>query len=226
MVIISSPGGMGCSYLLESLERRIATNAFDDSDRLKHCPTPYDSRIPATCTRAVFVWNDPLKAILSLHRRGWLSVQCQKLEGYLFASRSCEVLWEMTSVFSRDVYGIENQAANWIKAPRWPTLFFDMRRIRESRDALANFLCCDASDLELLPRTTYDLTTVPADVQQVYQRLDEKVQSWGEECNWRTLRTMEHGHCTILDPALYGRNAERQSGEQVSRPSPRHVSER
>jgi hypothetical protein len=148
----------------------LRTNCYDDSDGLKHAPYPFDPRYRNfKADGVIYVWNDPLLALLSLERRGWLTIQHKKLGG----KRGFNSLTEVFAMIERegaDVYGF---ARHWRNRAGSIHFQFDWR----SRDhRLEQFLGCQPlEDLRELPRTTYDLTQVPGRVKELYTVLDNNV---------------------------------------------------
>ncbi len=183
---IISPGGTGSSYILDHLSDIIKTNASDDSDRHKHCPTPSDPRLPQVPARVVYVWNDPLLAILSLHRRGWFEVQSAKLKGEIDGVRDLDTLWKLTGIWGRDLYGIDRQARAWLAQHRWPLFFLDMRELENTRGALESFLGLDLPKLIYTERAEYDYDAIPANVRNIYHALDTEICTLGSQNNHRT----------------------------------------
>jgi hypothetical protein len=185
-VLIVSPGGMGCTFVLRAIAQcGFITNARKDEDGLKHHFDPRDARYRCfNPDRVVYVWNNPLLAIMSLHRRGWLDVQHDKLTGIARATgNSLEQLWSETAAAGHDVFGIAAHYEMWRTRISWPTFVMDLRDRDGWQAALARFLSLgeDAlSNLRPRDRAAHDLASVPEVVRRVYARLDELVQATRE----------------------------------------------
>lgn len=166
-VLVVSPGGMGCTFLMERLGLAgFTTNSPYDTDTLKHRPNPTDQCYTDFAPdRIIYVWNDPLLATLSLARRGWLSIQHHKLGGKENFN-SLEELW--AKMTDHDVYGFYQHWANWAELEPFQ---FDWR----SRDGrLEWFLgdCPPLIEVKTLPRAKYDFDSVPARIKEIFYRLD------------------------------------------------------
>ncbi len=172
---IVSPGGMGCSFVIDQIALKALTNARNDSDGLKHHPYPEKLRLDESSAKVVYVWNDPLRAILSLHRRGWLSNQCLKLNGMQFASNSIEKLWDTTVIYGLDVFGISEHARSWAEFGSFQMFFLDLRAIEGSKEELQDFLGFKIPDLVHRERTIYETREIPTEVQRIYAELDSGV---------------------------------------------------
>ena len=166
-VVVVSPGGMGSTYTIDHLrEKGLQVNRRDDSDRLKHSPPLLHRQ-----QKAIFVWNDPLKALMSLKQRGFLAAQYRKLNGKKFDSSLDHVLKN-----EKDPLGIISYARSWASHP---SLFFlDMRT--PNLEALRAFLGRTDIEIKLRDRTTKEID-VPAEVQERFAELDKEVIAAFEE---------------------------------------------
>ena len=75
-VLIVSSGGCGCSYLNKVIQQKFDTNKITNVDQMKHlyCPTSHLLAYNKV-DKIIFIYNDPLMAILSHFRRGWAVMQ-------------------------------------------------------------------------------------------------------------------------------------------------------
>lgn len=188
-VLVISPGGMGCTYMLNSMWGLWKTNDPNDSDGLKHFPDPTDPRFSGMTPRVVYVWNDPLKAILSHHRRGWLQQQCSKLQGTVEATESLESLWDCCLKGNSDVFGILNHAENWLTDCPLPLFFLDLRKLNAEKENLGDFLGGSVRHLAMRPRASYSEIQVPAGVRSLYASIDSKVVLLGLSRNEERIAT-------------------------------------
>ena len=81
-MLVVSPGGMGSTSLIEQLRAAgLETNCPSDTDGFKHSPDAKKVMAAFNPESVIYGWNQPLLAILSLERRGWLNRQHKKLGG-------------------------------------------------------------------------------------------------------------------------------------------------
>lgn len=168
---------MGSTALIEALRAQdFQTNCPEDTDGLKHFPDPIAERFLAFAPdRVIYVWGDPLLALLSLDRRGWLEWQRFKITGIPFHFLNLEILWKNTLIAESDVYGLRYHRDLWEEQVQWPLIFFDWRKLESCQTELELFL-------DLLPGTLalqvkehalYDLKLIPDSVKEIYARLDQ-----------------------------------------------------
>lgn len=158
--VVVSPGGMGSTYLIDLLrENGLRVNCRDDSDGLKHSGAIFHHQ-----QKVVFVWNDPLKALFSLDRRGFLKEQFRKLTGGEFNSSLERLLAE------EDPLGLVSYARSWAKHPS--VLFLDLRE--SEGDALQDFL--NRSDLAIEKRERkVQAVAVSPEIEARFAQLDREV---------------------------------------------------
>lgn len=178
-VLVVSPGGMGCTFTIKALGALgLTMNDHRDGDGLKHHFDPLDSRYSVfSPDRVIYIWNDPLTAVMSLNRRGWLTEQRRKLTGRI---DECYLgdLWNETISRGRDSYGIEDHFVRWSQQRVWTTCFIDFRHLRTERDRIAIFLNLPSRVLKCLEpqeRAQYDLSVIPEQVKGIYRALDDRV---------------------------------------------------
>lgn len=176
---------MGCTYVIECLSRSLETNSASDADLLKHCPNPADPRYDAFKGRVIYVWNDPLLAIFSHARRGWLWDQCFKLGGQFQSACNLDTLWRACIEANSDVSGILSHAERWLKGCRTPLFFLDLRQIGVQTAQLSRFLGLSVGALELQERTHYDLSSVPPEIRSLYRSINSHVIELG---TWRNMQ--------------------------------------
>ena len=153
---------MGSTALIEGLQAAgFSTNCPNDSDGLKHKPEPVGG-----FDRIIYVWNDPLLAVLSLARRGYLAVQHKKIGGREQFD-SLRGLWERVPDHP-DIYGFQRHWTSWQTVKPFQ---FDWRSRSET---LEQFLACarPLTHLQCRPRTSYDLNLIPIQVKEVFAFID------------------------------------------------------
>ena len=144
-VLVVGSGGNGHTYFISFLNKnKIITNNVFDRDKMKHksCPTKINSKKIKKC---IFLYNDPLKSILSHYRRKWQDIQMHKLGNPYKLSKSditpINKLLKITVDKGEDVFGIKHQFDNWINADvNFPILFLDFNNVLESKGVLNKFL--------------------------------------------------------------------------------------
>jgi hypothetical protein len=88
--VICSPGGVAATALIDYVSKNIRVNSSQDSDGLKHLPTP---RMLGS-SKVLFISGNPDKVVKSLARRRYLAAQAVKLGGlrvFLLAPRGEEL---------------------------------------------------------------------------------------------------------------------------------------
>lgn len=180
-LLVISPGGMACSFIVQSMRRMgFSTNCPRDTDGLKHCPAPgHPGFTQYREARKLYIWNHPLSAILSLHRRGWLVSQQRKLrrDGGPFPQH-LEDLWRQTIAAGRDITGIARHFEQWFTDQTPGIFWLDFRQIDQQRPALAAFLGRPVEQLQSLllrPRHSTVPPGIPADIVALYEALDRQV---------------------------------------------------
>lgn len=104
-----SHGGVGTTFLIEHLQKFRSTNCAYDRDGLKHLPYPpvwLESGKPV-----VYVYGDPVEAVLSLFRRDYALVQAGK-NGMLFEGRSLGSLEDYVK-HGKDSLGLTKHFLAW-----------------------------------------------------------------------------------------------------------------
>ena len=77
-VVVASFGGVGTTFLISYLEQYRRVNHFDDEDGIKHLPVP-----PISLNKEikfVYVFGNPILAVLSLFRREYHHLHSRKLQ--------------------------------------------------------------------------------------------------------------------------------------------------
>lgn len=176
MLMITAIGGVGCSYVISEFQTAFCTNvANKGNDWIKHCSDPYDPRFCGSF-KVIYVWNDPLLAILSHNRRNWLELQCGKLHGSIENAKNLSTLWKATANAGCDIYGIYKHAKAWSSQTRWPVFFLDLRKADLIQNQLIEFLGHKAPLMCFRARHAYDKASIPPAVVTIYRQLDADVQ--------------------------------------------------
>ncbi|QWC56615.1 hypothetical protein F7D01_05465 [Erythrobacter sp. 3-20A1M] len=151
--IMVSYGGSGTTFILQYLSQYLAVNSWDShNDGIKHANRP-DHPIfePLQIGKCVYVYSDPIQAVLSLFRREFQSHMSLKLtdEGYSSVREynrrtkgqgESFTLEEMLDA-GEDRFGIIRHWRNWNDIPvRFPTLFVRFEHLYENLPAFFDFL--------------------------------------------------------------------------------------
>jgi len=141
-VLVVGAGGNGQTYFMKFLNKnKIVTNHLGDKDMMKHksCPSKIRKKNIKKC---IFIYNDPLKSILSHYRRGWFHDQIKKLDDpYKLSKIPMDKLFKLTICKGEDIFGIKHQFNNWINVKvDYPILFLDFNNVSESKDLVNKFI--------------------------------------------------------------------------------------
>ena len=141
-VWVVSFGGVGCSYIFSQLAKsKISTNHPHDIDGLKHLYSPVSTKYSEHIDKfdkIIYVYNDPLLAILSHLKRGWLFGQHRKITGArvtgnpaILTSDVCKNYIEFekhTLSINKDQFGCSTHFEEWYNYEhKKPILFVDFR---------------------------------------------------------------------------------------------------
>jgi hypothetical protein len=150
---VVSAGGVATTRLLSHFAERRCVNSLDDGDSLKHLPVPPVSFNPGF--RYIYVFGDPVPAIISLFRRGYHTPQARKLQrGCRGPKLPPEMTIEDYARGGRDLFGFERHFDNYYERHLiHPTLFVRYEALWENLNAIRDFLGFDADEfLNFAPR--------------------------------------------------------------------------
>ena len=120
-VCIVSYGGVGCTALMKVLGRYIRVNNLDDKDGLKHKNSPeLDIYQKGKIKRVIYVYNNPMNAVLSLYRRHFHRAQYRKLTG-----KKAPPNFKLQDYISsgEDLFQMKSHFHNWTKgSQKFPIL--------------------------------------------------------------------------------------------------------
>jgi len=120
-VCIVSYGGVGCSALMQVLNRFLKTNNPNDADGLKHKNSPklpiYKGNI---IRKVIYVYNNPMNAVISLYRRNFQQAQLRKLTGKKAPPNFTLKNYAKSGI---DIFEMEQHFHNWaIGSNKFPIL--------------------------------------------------------------------------------------------------------
>ena len=149
-VLVVGSGGNGQTFFMQFLSKNnITTNNTSDTDGLKHIssPTLLQNHIIKKC---IFIYNDPLKSILSHFRRNnirkrWVPLSVQKLGNPYQLKNDClqdfNKFVNLTIKNKCDIFGIKYQFDNWYNyKSQFPILFLNFNDILKKKKIINNFL--------------------------------------------------------------------------------------
>lgn len=136
-VLVTSFGGVGTSPFLTWLNSRKSTNCARDSDGLKHLISPEHCKVEFD--KSIFIFGDPIEALISLYSRDYIWAQMRKLTGSSFKLSIDEY-----AETGKDLIGYEKQFDKWLINSG--TLFLKYPHFWEHEDKLLSFLSLDKSD--------------------------------------------------------------------------------
>lgn len=146
-LLIIGAGGNGQTYFMDfCIKNGLKINHLQDRDGLKHLSRPERLRRNLKINKCIFLYNEPVKAVLSHYRRKWAFTQIGKL-GNPFSLRSADVntidkYVKLAVKNNKDVFGIEYQFNNWVNSRtlKFPILFLDFNDIANKKVEIDAFL--------------------------------------------------------------------------------------
>lgn len=127
-VCVVSYGGVGCTALMDVLSRFLRVNSKDDKDGLKHKNSP---ELPiykgSKIKRVIYVYNNPMNAVLSLFRRHYQRAQHKKLTG---KKAPDNLTLEKYVESGTDMFQMERHFKNWAQgSTKFPILFVNSQHL-------------------------------------------------------------------------------------------------
>jgi hypothetical protein len=121
-LLLVSAGGSGCTAIHKLLDKmNVSKNNTNDEDYLKHLSSPQQNiYLMNNYKSVVYLYNDPLLAIISHYSRGWEIMQHKKLVDSpqklcIDEISSIEKLQENTLKKQFDIFGVQQHFLNWIE---------------------------------------------------------------------------------------------------------------
>jgi len=177
-LLIVGAGGNGQTYFMQFLEKNgLRINAIHDRDKLKHLSSP--AMLNIKVDKCIFLYNDPMSAILSHYRRALQMFQIKKLgDPYELTQNTPNLSSYINLVIQKekDLFGIEYQFDNWITAQTsFPVLFVDFNEVLDKKDIIDSFVGkkLDYSIFKNKNRHTYSVD-IPQKFRDIYNKLYEK----------------------------------------------------
>lgn len=188
-VWVVSFGGVGCSYTLAQLAKsKISTNHQDDSDGLKHLYSPVSTKYSEQIDKVdkiIYIYNDPLLAILSHIKRGWLFEQHRKITGAKITGNPAVLTDDVcknyidfekhTLAMNNDQFGCSIHFEQWYNYEhKKPILFIDFRD-KTFEHQIQTFINTPVK-FELKQRTS-NKNRCKADIIAVYDDIDTGIKT-------------------------------------------------
>jgi hypothetical protein len=166
MVLVHSVGGVGTSRLMARLTKALrgtgqTVNSVVDHDGLKH--RPYEETLAllqahGSVALALYVYDDPAHAVLSLFRRGYFAAQMHKLTGATADARTersySNITVEEYAAARQDSLAFEKDFASWLsgacrpaRGPSFPVVFLRRSQLWRHFGKLATLLPIDLAAL-------------------------------------------------------------------------------
>lgn len=179
-------GGAGCSHIhsLLDMNSRLIKNDVDDRDNLKHLSSPDQSTYQCNNFRSVvYLYNDPLRAIVSHYRRGWQLMQHKKLiakpkDLMIEEVSNLKLLQETVLKIKRDVFGLEQHFYNWIKlAERNNFAVVDFRDVADVKNVFSQLISMniDYTIQEISSESRGIINTLDKEFVDYYTQVDVRI---------------------------------------------------
>lgn len=162
--IVVSFGGAGTTALMQFLGAYVALNSWNSfRDGIKHVNSPTHP-VLAGCTvrRAIYVFDDPIRALLSVFRRGMQANHMAKLtsnahlDGAAYkayvAAHAVPITFEEYLAAGRDQFELDAHFTNWTTAPApFPILYVHFDALFDSGPRILDYLGLPAEHASAFP---------------------------------------------------------------------------
>jgi len=149
---VSSIGGVGTTGIMRELMRLqppIATNHRGDVDKVKHIP--FGDRIRQRAPdKILYIYGDPVKAVISLDKRGWLRNQAFKVRSDKWPKNESADKNNLSAWLNDpggDFLQIERHFGSFYHQCEFPVAFLFINEKTEHLDELADFLETNKSEV-------------------------------------------------------------------------------
>ena len=181
--LVVSFGGVCCTHIMSQIAKsNIHVNSHSDSDGLKHMYSPYSTKYNQQISKfdkIIYLYNDPLLAILSHFRRKWVFTQHKKItKTPLLKASVCNNYIEFekhTLSVGKDVFGCSTHFEEWYNYEhKKPILFVDVRD-ENFEHQIQSFLNTPVT-FELIPRNS-NKNNCNDDMVALYDDIDTKIKN-------------------------------------------------
>ena len=162
--ILVSYGGSGTTFILKYLAKYYDVNSWDShNDGIKHANSPNHPIFDGLDIRkAVYIYSDPIQAVLSLFRRDFQSHMSKKLLDSTYAdvtqyNRRTKLSGPSFTLDNMlddgtDYFGINAHWAHWTNKPvQFPTLFIRFENFYQNIEDFFDFLDLDQNQRDAFP---------------------------------------------------------------------------
>ena len=177
-VQITSFGGSGTTMMYKFLEDNHVNVPSDGHDWLpwKHLPAPPDDNRVKDGFRALYIFSNPMNAVMSVFRRGYQHWHVQNMN-MTDEYSAWDNRWNLHDYVEQgeDHFRMANQYYNWTHAKRsYPILLLKFDVLWERLPEVAAFLGLPSEKLSYFPKRRErqsDWTTQPLHVRQGLERM-------------------------------------------------------
>ncbi len=178
-VLLVSSGGAGCSYINRRISKHIKhINTEANSDYLKHLYSPESHLMDYNkFENIIFVYNDPLSAILSHFRREWQLMMHKQINPKdrwikFHHLTNAQTYFDYVMRTEEDGFGMIDHARRWVEYS--PCLFVDFRNVEETQEAISEKLEIPLKLEKRERNSDAVMQNVPKEVADIYTNLDRK----------------------------------------------------
>lgn len=152
-VMVSSPGGVGTSFLLTHLSKYKRTNNPSDKDRFKHIifpPLSHNKNI-----KYIYIFGSPIDSVISLFGRNFHFYHSAKIVSFKNTVKPIpeEKTLEEYASEGTDRFLFSEQFNNWLTHSKfYPTLFLRYEKIWDNLETLYEFLEIPQEEITSFPQ--------------------------------------------------------------------------
>ena len=198
-VRVVSFGGVGCTYIMKKLqENNIITNSITDKDGFKHLPHKSMLNKQIEADKTIYVYNDPIKAVLSHYRRKWHLAQHRKItnpENYLNSDilKYFDVFQDKSIDIGKEIYGVEQHFYDWYENEKHNKefLFIDFRNDCDER--VSHFIGCNI--VFKLKNRSPILEVLKDDFVAIYSKTDTTIKEYIDSMAKNQLMATKYNNC-------------------------------
>lgn len=149
--LVVSYGGVGTTFVIDFLQKHRNVNDSQDTDGLKHLP--FQPISLGQNLKVLYVFGDPVEAVISLFRRRFHSTQSVKLSPFAMRNVSHEMSLEEYADLERDSLLLGRHFRHWLSNPLgYPTLFVSYHDLWSNLDSIFDFFEISKDRIDDFPR--------------------------------------------------------------------------
>ncbi|MEN0045801.1 MAG: hypothetical protein AAF806_01945 [Bacteroidota bacterium] len=178
-VLLVSAGGVGTTFLMDAISKYRITNCTSNTDQYKHSPIPPIRFFRSP--KAIYVFGDPVLAVISLFRRSYHHVQSKRHNKYI--NPELVLPKEMTideyADLEQDALNLQYHFNNWYTNYRiYDTLFVHYNAIHDSLEVIRHFLSLPESFIHNFPEKKMRKSSIQDINSQTLAKLENTYQSF------------------------------------------------